>query len=163
LVLIFLLVYLATDINPHACRCTSLTGRQNNVDIDVVNSSFATPFYSRLCRKVDVLLFNPPYVPTPDEEAHEGQTAGNIGGSWAGGSEGMKVTNIMLDQVEVMSSYALGFVLFTMCHQRLLSPKGRFYLVALKQNNIQQIIDSMKNLHGLEGEVSYGADSQKGI
>jgi len=79
-----------------------LTGRQNNVDIDAVNGSFATPFYPRLCRKVDVLLFNPPYVPTTDEEAYGGQIAGDIGGSWAGGSEGMKITNIMLDQVEVI-------------------------------------------------------------
>jgi len=129
-------LYLATDINPHACRCTSLTGRRNNVEIDVVNGSFATPFYSRLCRSVDVLLFNPPYVPTPDEEAYDGQTTGEIGGSWAGGSEGTRITNIMLDQVE-----------------RLLSPKGRFYLVALKQNNIQKVIESMESLHGLNGEI----------
>lgn len=106
------LVYLATDINPHACKCTSLTGRQNNVDIDVVDCSFATPFYPRLHGKVDVLLFNPPYVPTTNEEAYDGQTAGDIAGSWAGGSEGMKITNIMLEQVEVTSYYDPSLVIF---------------------------------------------------
>jgi len=129
-------LYLATDINPHACKCTISTGRQNNVDIHVVNGSFATPFFSRLSGNVDLLLFNPPYVPTTDEEASGCQTAGNIGGSWAGGSEGIKVTHTMLDQVE-----------------RLLSPEGRFYLVALKKNNIQQIRESMENLYGLKGEI----------
>jgi len=52
-----------------------------------------------------VLIFNPPYVPTPDEEAiaaqSQGGTCDTIAGSWAGGEDGMGVTNIFLDQVEV--------------------------------------------------------------
>lgn len=60
----------------------------------------------RLCRSVDVLLFNPPYVPTPDEEAYAAQTLAPrasdlIAGAWAGGEDGMGVTNLFLDHVEV--------------------------------------------------------------
>ena len=118
-----ILVYLCTDINPHACRCTRLTGKQNQVitiwklfristhpsltsrfwqvDIQVINASLADPFYQRLSNKVDVLLFNPPYVPTSEGEVLHAQDMRNIQGSWAGGSDGMQVTYAFLDQVDV--------------------------------------------------------------
>ncbi|KAF4622943.1 hypothetical protein D9613_001674 [Agrocybe pediades] len=136
-------VYLCTDINPHACNCTRLTGLQNTylpikkVDINPVNGSLATPFQSRLVHSVDVILFNPPYVPTPEEEALIAQTSKDIGGAWAGGWDGMRVTNIFLQAVE-----------------GLLSEKGRFYLVALKENNVPQILKTMKDVHNLTGKAS---------
>lgn len=37
--------------------------------------------------------------------------------------------------------------------QSLLSPRGRFYLVAVKQNDIQGICSRMLSQHGLKGEV----------
>ena len=97
----FLIVYLTTDINPRACICTSLTGQQNAVALDAVTGSLAAPFRPRLHGQVDVLLFNPPYVPTADAEAAAAQAAGDIGGSWAGGAKGMQVTSGLLNQVEV--------------------------------------------------------------
>ena len=39
--------------------------------------------------------------------------------------------------------------------QSLLSPQGRFYLVALKQNDIQGICGRMLEQHGLKGEVGF--------
>ena len=50
---------------------------------------------------MDILLFNPPYVPTDSDEADEAQQGANIAGAWAGGQDGMAVTEILLDQVEV--------------------------------------------------------------
>ncbi|KDR84855.1 hypothetical protein GALMADRAFT_1321833 [Galerina marginata CBS 339.88] len=129
-------LYLCTDINPHACRCTRLTGLQNEVDIQVVNGSLATPFRSRLARRIDVILFNPPYVPTSEDEASNAQNSRNIGGSWAGGVDGMEITNVLLRRIE-----------------ELLSPIGRFYLVALKQNNVPRIMQTMKDEHSLTGKV----------
>lgn len=78
--------------------------------LDVIQASFALPLSSRLARMVDVVLFNPPYVPTSDEEARSAQAHGGsdakgfIAGAWAGGDDGMNVTNIFLDQVEVCQS-----------------------------------------------------------
>jgi len=98
-------LYLCTDINPHACRCTCLTGRQNQVDIHVINGSLATPFQSRLAKKIDIIVFNPPYVPTSGGEASDSQISGDIGGAWAGGADGMEVTNILLRRIEVFLKF----------------------------------------------------------
>lgn len=55
----------------------------------------------RLRHAVDVLIFNPPYVPTYDDEADDAQQEASIQGAWAGGKDGMQVTDVLLDQVEV--------------------------------------------------------------
>lgn len=116
--------------------------------MDVVNASFALPFMQRLHHSVDILLFNPPYVPTSDDEAERGQqsqpltlapsfsTKGPIAGAWAGGEDGMQVTNIFLDHVEA-----------------LLSPRGRFYLVAVARNNIPRIREEMQSHYELESKI----------
>ena len=57
----------------------------------------------RLKHAVDILIFNPPYVPTCDDEADDAQQGASIQGAWAGGKDGMQVTDILLDQVEVSS------------------------------------------------------------
>ncbi|KAI0374506.1 putative methylase [Pilatotrama ljubarskyi] len=130
-------LYLTTDINPHACRSTKATGRQNGVPIEPILTSLTGPLRDRLWHAVDILLFNPPYVPTETDEADDAQHAANIAGAWAGGQDGMEVTDILLEQVE-----------------SLLSPRGRFYLVAVKQNDIQGIRERMLTRHGLRGEVA---------
>ena len=40
-------------------------------------------------------------MPTDSDEADEAQQGANIAGAWAGGQDGMAVTDILLDQVEV--------------------------------------------------------------
>ncbi|KAH9853044.1 putative methylase [Lenzites betulinus] len=129
-------LYLATDINPHACKATKATGAQNRVPIDPIWTSLVGPLRARLRRAVDILLFNPPYVPTDTDEADEAQHTADIAGAWAGGFDGMEVTDVLLKQVE-----------------ELLSPSGRFYLVAVKQNDIQAICSRMLSQHMLRGEI----------
>ena len=63
------------------------------------------PLAQRLWHSVDILLFNPPYVPTDNEEVTEAQSGRNITRSWAGGQDGMQVTNVFLDRVEVTSFF----------------------------------------------------------
>jgi hypothetical protein len=46
-------------------------------------------------------VFNPPYVPTCDVELDDAQRDANIAGSWAGGADGMQVTDAFLRQVDV--------------------------------------------------------------
>lgn len=61
-------------------------------------------------------------MPTDQPEAERAQGRGDISGSWAGGTEGMQVTEQLLERLEV-----------------LLSPTGRFYLVAIKLNDVPGI------------------------
>ena len=71
--------------------------------LDVINASLALPLITRLSGKVDVIVFNPPYVPTWDEEVEDAQLARGIEGSWAGGKDGMQVTDQLLPVVPVSS------------------------------------------------------------
>jgi len=48
----------ATDINPHACRTARARG------VEVVRTDLA----SGICRRFDVILLNPPYLPTSNAE-----------------------------------------------------------------------------------------------
>jgi release factor glutamine methyltransferase len=70
--------------------------------------SFASALLPRLNHQVDVVLFNPPYVPTMSEEAQNAQQVGSLSGAWAGGQDGMRVTNFFLDQVEVRFICVIG-------------------------------------------------------
>ncbi|THU86820.1 putative methylase [Dendrothele bispora CBS 962.96] len=134
-------VYLCTDVNPHACKCTRKTGTQNRTSLDVVHTSFAYPLHARLKHCIDIILFNPPYVPTLTEELVDAQELRGIEGSWAGGSDGMEITNKFLELVDSDTSYTF---------QDLLSHRGRMYLVALKENNIPEIQTHMVNRFNLQ-------------
>lgn len=51
--------------------------------------------------KVDVLLFNPPYVPTEEQEESDGQVQADLSAAWAGGTQGMNSTEMLLQAVPV--------------------------------------------------------------
>lgn len=120
----------------------------------------------RLARSVDVLVFNPPYVETEMDEMHDAQVRGAIDTTWAGGADGMTVTNRVLHGglVEVRISVPWvqnpsSFLNFSL-PQTLLSDRGVFYLVTVQQNKPDQIIVDMR-ARGLVGEV--GASPSLGI
>lgn len=66
--------YLAIDINFDACYLTKKVSDYYNLTIDTVNADGLSglKYYStksiRLMNSIDVLIFNPPYVPTEKEE-----------------------------------------------------------------------------------------------
>ncbi|KAM9031095.1 methyltransferase N6AMT1 isoform 3-T3 [Sarcophilus harrisii] len=62
-------LYVCTDINPKAADCTLETALCNKVHIQPIITDLAKGLLPRLFRKVDLLVFNPPYVVTPSEEA----------------------------------------------------------------------------------------------
>ncbi|KAI0318990.1 hypothetical protein OF83DRAFT_1055835 [Amylostereum chailletii] len=128
-------LYLCTDINAHASQCTYRTGQQNQIIIDPLTANLDGPLSRRLARSIDVLIFNPPYVPTYNEEAAEAQVEMDIAGSWAGGQNGMQITDVFLQR-------------------GLLSPRGRFYLVAVKQNDVPGIQLRMLERYGLRSQVA---------
>ena len=75
---------LAVDINEAACALTMRAAEANGARVDVVRGDLCGALRSY---SVDALVFNPPYVPTEDEEV-----GGNgIEASWAGGLRGRRV------------------------------------------------------------------------
>lgn len=117
--------FIAADINKDACLATKLTSDKNKNNINVINCDLLEPFMDRLKYKVDVLLFNPPYVVTECEELG----SRNLQAAWAGGTDGRQV----MDRVFIQLN-------------KLLSKNGVFYLVALKQNKIDEIEKFLFNL-----------------
>ncbi|KAF2752022.1 hypothetical protein M011DRAFT_394240 [Sporormia fimetaria CBS 119925] len=122
---------LGTDLNRYACDAAAQTVRHavtapaSSVNLDIVIADLATAIRPR---SVDVFIFNPPYVPDelPDFSRHETYNTTTTMGksaaferdsyllrlSYAGGEEGMVVTNRMLEQIpEILSSRGVGYLL----------------------------------------------------
>ncbi|KAM3682963.1 hypothetical protein ACJW31_12G110400 [Castanea mollissima] len=84
--------YIATDTNPHAVRVTSETLAAYGVHAELINTDIALGLENRLAGLVDVMVVNPPYVPTPEDEVgREG-----IASSWAGGENGRSIIDRIL-------------------------------------------------------------------
>lgn len=111
-------LFFSTDINYKSCIATNLTSVKNKNCINVVNCDLIMPMMERLEKKVDILLFNPPYVAT---ESHE-LGARNLQAAWAGGNNGREVMDRLFPFID-----------------HLLSENGVFYLVCIKQNRIEEI------------------------
>ncbi|KXN70925.1 S-adenosyl-L-methionine-dependent methyltransferase [Conidiobolus coronatus NRRL 28638] len=131
-------LFLTTDINPLANAGSLSTAKRNNVNIDSITCDLVGPLVKRLENKIDVLIFNPPYVVTPSEEIYSVNTVDvlpKINATWAGGVDGREVIDRLLPMVS-----------------KLLSPKGAFYLVTIRENKPKEIIEIMKqyNLDGKE-------------
>uniref|UniRef100_A0A3Q2PVI3 Methyltransferase HEMK2 n=1 Tax=Fundulus heteroclitus TaxID=8078 RepID=A0A3Q2PVI3_FUNHE len=123
-------LYLCTDVNPAAAQCTARTASCNRVSLQPVITDLVEGLLPRLCGKVDVLLFNPPYVVTPSEEVG----SRGIEAAWAGGQRGREVTDRFLPLAA-----------------QLLSTTGLFYLITIAENNPEEIMGLLGQC-GLEGE-----------
>lgn len=60
--------YIATDINPHAVETTQKTLDSHGVHAELVCTDIASFLPKRFARLVDVVVVNPPHVPTPEVE-----------------------------------------------------------------------------------------------
>ncbi|KAL5120351.1 S-adenosylmethionine-dependent methyltransferase [Pleosporales sp. CAS-2024a] len=129
---------LGTDINSFACKAAAQTVKKaiqerkhgRTVFLDVVNGDLATVVRPR---SVDVLIFNPPYVPAemPDFSRHDVHNAIPQGKtqtsfeqdsyllelSYAGGKDGMVVTNRMLEQLPDVLTKGTGVAYLLLCAQ----------------------------------------------
>lgn len=129
---------LGTDINSFACKAASQTIRNAikeqkdrcSVFLDVVNGDLATAIRPH---SVDIFIFNPPYVPAelPDLSRHTDYNA--LAGSslkttfeqdsyllelsYAGGEDGMVVTDRMLEQIPNILSNGRGVGYVLLCAQ----------------------------------------------
>ncbi|KAJ3211757.1 HemK methyltransferase member 2 [Entophlyctis luteolus] len=103
-----------------------------SVHIDAILTQFATGLLPRLHKKIDILIFNPPYVVTPSSEI-----GGNgIEASWAGGIDGREVLDKFIPAVD-----------------ELLSPNGIFYLVTVNENKPTEIMDMMETHYGIHSKM----------
>lgn len=120
-------LYLATDINPRACRVTRDTATLNRVTVHAINTDLTRGIQPG---GIDVLIFNPPYVVTPSDEVG----SGDLEHTWAGGVSGREVMDRLFPRVP-----------------EVLSEDGVFYLVVVKENKPQEVVEVMSGL-GFEGE-----------
>uniref|UniRef100_A0A0G4FS92 Methyltransferase small domain-containing protein n=1 Tax=Chromera velia CCMP2878 TaxID=1169474 RepID=A0A0G4FS92_9ALVE len=138
----FPLFCVAADLNPLAAEATQRTAKSNNLGawVDCVVTNLFSAF--RTCpREVadgsapspaeaqgtgvrfDVMIFNPPYVPSTREELEEG----GIDAAWAGGEKGMEVTDKFLQQMPTF-----------------LERHGFLYLLLEKRNEPETVIEKLK-------------------
>lgn len=133
------ILMIGTDINFRACQTSKKCARYHNQSsIQIVNTDLAESLVDRLENKVDLLIFNPPYVPTSINET-EANSINKINLSWAGGSDGRQLIDKFLkDYVPRMLSM----------------PDGVVYLVALDKNNIHELLNYYSSTeYNIKGSV----------
>ena len=97
--------------------------------MEAILCDLATPLLSRLQGQIDVLLFNPPYVPTEDDEVgiHD------ISAAWAGGVKGRRVVDRAIPQMA-----------------QLLRPKsGKAFVVTVDDNRPSEMAHILWENHQL--------------
>ncbi|CAD5210193.1 unnamed protein product [Bursaphelenchus okinawaensis] len=119
---------LCIDINLNALEVTRATLKYNKVTGQLIRSNLLNGL--EMDGKVDILLFNPPYVPT-EEKAYD-----NLSRTYAGGAHGREELDRLLPRIPKLLS----------------KPNGTFYLIALKQNDIKMLCDALKQ-DGIVGTV----------
>ncbi|XP_011439205.3 methyltransferase N6AMT1 isoform X3 [Magallana gigas] len=124
-------LYLCTDINHKATEIAQQTGRENGINIQPVTTDLVESLDVRLKGQVDILLFNPPYVVTPESEVG----SKGIEAAWAGGERGRQVIDRFLTKVS-----------------DLLSEEGLFYMVVINEN-IPEEIEQMMKKEGFDMET----------
>jgi release factor glutamine methyltransferase len=122
------LLSLVTDVNPRALQVTKQTDlhNSNNNELDTLEAiqcDLAVALLPRLAEEVDVILFNPPYVPTPDTEVG----GSGIEAAWAGGVHGRRVVDRAVEQIAQLLRRPTGVVyLITVDDNRPVELAGRF-------------------------------------
>ena len=128
-------MFFDVDINRTACQATRSTWDHQSTTsapskgesrtmmrLEVIQGDLAMPLMERMKGEIDVLIFNPPYVPSEPEETGPGTAI--INRAFAGGpGTGTSVLERLLPHVG-----------------ELLSPRGCFYVVAISENKPKETI-----------------------
>ena len=86
--------------------------------METIQDDLASSLVLEFSRKMDVIIFNPPYVPTPDDEV----SGNGIEASWAGGERGRRVIDRAIPQIA-----------------ELLSPHGVCYMITVDDNEPEEL------------------------
>jgi release factor glutamine methyltransferase len=125
--------HFVTDINPEAIRIATVTAEVNGIpsnNFKAHQCDLATDLLSDNENSIDILIFNPPYVPTPDDEVG----SNGIEASWAGGTNGRVVLDRALPQIA----------------QLLAFPHGVGYLVVVDDNYPEEIARILLSQYGIK-------------
>lgn len=109
----------ATDINPHAIKCAKENASLNNVMMKIIKSDL----FKNIRGTFDVIMFNPPYLPT----AKEDRCGGWIDKALDGGKKGDKI-----------------IMRFLKSFKKHLKPGGRAYLLLSSLSNMERIEGHLK-------------------
>ncbi|XP_011299542.1 hemK methyltransferase family member 2 [Fopius arisanus] len=123
--------FIAIDINPDACRVTKNTSIINSTNVDIIRMDLVSSLKAN--HLIDILIFNPPYVVTESSEIFDDRL---ISKTWAGGRDGREVMDRLFSVVP-----------------NLLSSRGIFYLVVIRENKPSDIIDIFEGL-GMSGVIA---------
>lgn len=122
----------AVDINSRACAITKRTAKFNEANLQVINMDLLNGFRPN---SVDILIFNPPYVVTADEELVEengacgGAFNASIKKSWAGGIDGRRIMDKVFERLD-----------------SILTKKGVAYVLVIEENKPNEIIFKLNQL-----------------
>ncbi|CZT23309.1 related to methyltransferase S. pombe [Ramularia collo-cygni] len=127
---------IGTDVNNFACTAARQTVGDGGVD--VLQGDLATPLRKGV---VDVLIFNPPYVPTeslpiPPKAEQSGEWERDshlLALSYAGGIDGMETTDRLLTELP-----------------HILSDRGVAYILLCAQNKPEAVVSSIRAWEGDE-------------
>lgn len=111
---------IATDINPYAIENAKYNAHLNNVEIETRLGDLFEP----IKEKFDLIIFNPPYLPSESNSDSFEEKA------WNGGPEGRSILDRFLEQF---------------CNY--LNPDGRIQLVQSSLTNIDQTLNKLKALN----------------
>ncbi|KAJ8104169.1 S-adenosyl-L-methionine-dependent methyltransferase [Lipomyces tetrasporus] len=123
-------LFIGTDINPYACHISKETSKENGNTryFDVLRTNLWDGLRPGL---VDILLFNPPYVPDVVLPSIENavKTDDWLDFALLGGPDGMQVTSVVLDRLA-----------------EILNPvRGVAYILFCRRNRPFEVAKSMRN------------------
>lgn len=166
---------LGTDVNRNACLATretvsrAILTEQKSPEVSPLKTVHISSLTGDLCSSlrpgsVDVLLFNPPYVPTEelprlptasenDPAALEGLSRSDrfdqdsyfLSLTYAGGADGMETTNRLLDDIP-----------------SVLSDRGVAYVLLCKQNQPELVKEQIRGWGGWDAETVGSSGMQAG-
>lgn len=120
-------IYLvATEINPHAARCA----RANRVEV-IRTDLFKGIKIEKLEKRFDLILFNPPYLPTSKEE----KMPGWLNYAFDGGISGRETLDSFLDEVK-----------------DYLKPEGKVLIIISSITGLKAVREKMEEL-GFEVDI----------
>ena len=139
-------MFITTDINPHACKAVLQTDKDNNID----SKDTKEPYVLDSCQMnlttgirqgtIDMLVFNPPYVPAFElpniPTTEEDKTWLDL--ALLGGEDGMVVTWRLLNELDSILTPEIGVAYILFCARN--KPKEVAKIMQEKGWDVETII-----------------------